>query len=361
MSKLELGFITKNYEIVRAPDGSQLRTHKHLDKYIELFPEAAKQNIWYDLKLKKYFSQAHYRGTHAGKGHHFLCQPDLFLKSGWGLRPSQIIANDWELCNPDQPGADQCTWNNEIIFGNHARLSSNEENSDKSVLVICGGPSVNSVSWENLNYDKIWSCNQFFMNEKVAKHKVDLITIIADLFDYENDPEFLKYFEENKPLVSFEIERGDSETWPPFGTDEYLKTKRFCKTHPENTTFFHTRYRGQLGVGVRLIVYAIMAGFKDVYIVGLDGRSAVEKDGNLLHAFESNKMVPNWYRQFGDTFQEYQMIIFWDYIMELKKRYNPNLKVYNLGEGVEHNVLTDLFAESYPLPKDIKERLNGAH
>ena len=357
MSKLELGFITKNYEIIRASDGSELQPHKDLDKYIELFPDSAKHNIWYDLENKVYFSQAQYRGSPAGKDHHFNCQPDLFLESGWGLDSCYAIANDWELCSPDKPAADQYTWNNEIIFGKHARLSSNEENSDKSVLVICGGPSVNSVSWENLNYDKIWSCNQFFMNEKVAKHKIDLITIIADLFDYENDPEFLKYFEENKPLVSFEVERGSWST----GTPQYLKTKRFCKTYPENTTFFHTRYRGQLGVGLRLVIYAIMAGFKDIYIIGLDGRAPVEKDGKLLHAFESNKLIPNWYRQYGDTFQERQMIIFWDYIMELKMKYTPNLKVYNLGEGAEHNVLTDLFAESYPLPKGIKERLNGTH
>ena len=155
MSKLELGFVTKNYEIVRAPDGSQLRPHKDLAKYIELFPDSAKHNIWYDLENKVYFSQAQYRGTRAGKDHHFNCQPDLFLESGWGLDSCYTVANDWELCSIDKPAADQYVWNDEIIFGKHTKLSSIEESGDKSVLVICGGPSVNSVSWENLNYDRI--------------------------------------------------------------------------------------------------------------------------------------------------------------------------------------------------------------
>ena len=142
-------------------------------------------------------------------------------------------------------------------------------------------------------------------------------------------------------------------------TPQFDKTKEFCHKFPDQTTFFHTRYRGQLGIGLRLIIYAIMCGFKDVYVVGLDGRAPIEEDGKLLHAFETNKPIPNWYKRYGDSFQERQMIIFWEYIMQLKDEYNPNLNVYNLGEGAEHNVLSRLFAESYPLPQDIKEKIGG--
>ena len=59
----------------------------------------------------------------------------------------------------------------------------------------------------------------------------------------------------------------------------------------------------------------------------------------------------------GDDFQERQFIIFWDYIMELKDRFS--FEINNLGEGTEYNVLSRLFSEYFPLPKNVKEALSG--
>ena len=368
MNKFELGYATKNYQIIYKehqllkysewlnPSQNEDLLKSRIDKfqkYCSYFPDAVNHNIWYDYKNEIFFSQAQYRHGPAGKDHHFNEDKLGFLKSReWGLDPVCNIVKSWGLYDSKKPKeVDQIFANDEIVYGMHEKIQLFR---DKSVLIICGGPSVNAVSWERLNYDYIWSCNQFFMNERVAKHKIDLVTVVAGLYDYNNNEQFLKYIKDNDTLVSFEVERGSWETH----SKEFQKTQEFCKNY-KNSTFFHTRYRGQLGVGLRLIIYAAMLGFSDIYIVGLDGRFETEKDGNLLHAFETKKPVPNWYKRFGNDFQDRQMIIFWEYIMQLKEMYYPNMNIYNLGQDTEHNVLSRLFKDSYPLAQDIKERLNG--
>jgi hypothetical protein len=360
---MHLGFSTGNYQVIHQGgqflhDSQWLRPidskrelrvkTEQFKRYCTNFPDSVNHNIWYDFKNKSPFSQAQYRYGPAGKDHHFNQDKAGFLKSReWGLKAAMAIANLWGFHDTDMILA-----NNDIVYGNHEKI---EQFKNKSVLIVCGGPSVDTVGWENLNYDYIWSCNQFFMNDKVAEHKVDLVTVIAGLFDYNSDERFLKYIKDNDTLVSFELERGGWKTH----SAEFLKTAEFCKEHRDNSTFFHTRYRGQLGVGLRLVVYAAMLGFKDIYIVGLDGRFEVERDGSLLHAFETNKPVPNWYKNFGNDFQDRQMIIFWEYIMELKRVYYPDMSVHNLGQDAEYNVLSRLFKQSHPLPEDIRKQING--
>ena len=366
---MHLGFATDKYQIICQKnnfikDSELLRNTKkekilkQFTKYVKTFPDAMNHNIWYDFENEFFFSQAQYRYGPAGKDHHFNQKKGHFLNSEeWGLTPAVEIVNMWGLYDKNKAkNIPQIFANSEIVYGVHDKLGTpGQFGKDKSVLIICGGPSVNTVSWENLNYDQIWSCNQFFMNEKVAKHKVNLITVIAGLFDYNNDEEFLKYIKENDTLVSFELERGSWMTH----SHEFRITEKFCKKHKDNSTFFHTRYRGQLGVGLRLVVYAAMMGFKDVHIVGLDGRFKTEKDGNLLHAFETNKPVPNWYKNFGDDFQDRQMIIFWEYLMELKETYFPYMNIHNLGQDTQYNILSKLFKKSHPLPDDIRRQIDG--
>ena len=37
----------------------------------------------------------------------------------------------------------------------------------KKILVMGSGPSVNELNWENLDYDGIVTCNNFFRNDRV--------------------------------------------------------------------------------------------------------------------------------------------------------------------------------------------------
>ena len=55
------------------------------------------------------------------------------------------------------------------IVYNH--LDEFEKFKDSKILVVGAGPSTNEVKWYNLEYDYIFSCNHFFLNEKIRNTK----------------------------------------------------------------------------------------------------------------------------------------------------------------------------------------------
>tara|TARA_R110000824_G_scaffold87616_1_gene215945 strand:+ start:1884 stop:2861 length:978 start_codon:yes stop_codon:yes gene_type:complete len=325
---MHLGFKTKHYELVQRAWISEANQE---------------YNIWIDHKNKIYFSQAQFRGDATfGKDHHFNCPSIAFVDGKWGSKYCKTSIKDWaDLIEQKQ------VVNEEIIFGAPEKIQNLQE---KSVLILAGGPSANSVNWKNLKYDQIWSCNHFYKNKKIVDQKLDLITLTSGLGNILEDENLLDYIKIYNPTVCFEVEQGLRDV----ERQNYRKVSKFCEFY-KNTTYFQTRYRGQPGLGLRMVIYAALAGFRDVYFVGIDGRSQEEINGSLLHAFDGNKNIPNWYKKFGDDFQDRQFIIFWDYLMELKKQYGFN--VFNLGEKEQYNVLGKLFSDSHPLPKNIKELL----
>tara|TARA_R110000824_G_scaffold27426_10_gene93213 strand:- start:10183 stop:11223 length:1041 start_codon:yes stop_codon:yes gene_type:complete len=345
---MKLGFETKGYFI--AYQNNQYladltyQQKEDIADYIKKFPHSKDGNIWIDAYENICFSRYQYRKTIAGKDHHFCLPKDSYLKDGfWSVPFSKKIVQKYKFGD-----LQDYTWNSEMFFSKHKR---NLDNKDKSVLIICGGPSVDDVKWENLEYDQIWACNEFYKSEKLKQQKIDLSIIVAGLFDFSEEKEFISYIEQKDLVALFELERGNSVT----EKNKFKEVTKFYQRYPDNTGFCHTRYSSVLGIGPRLVVYAALTGFKNIYIVGLDGRSQVETNGNLLHAFDGNKNIPNWYNKFGDSMQEKQMVIFWEYMEDLSK--NLNFNFYNLGEDHEHNVLSELFSDSYPLPTEIKEKL----
>lgn len=341
---LSLGFQTNNYQIVF--DGDNLLSNleqniiTEVEKYCSKLPKAEQNryNIWYDHKNKICFSQAQYHGTFVGKDHHFWTSKEDF-KSSWDQKFKNLYKNKIGRSSKN------ILFNNELCFEENEYLSNLN---NKSVLIVCGGPSSNDVQWKNIKTDHVWTCNQFYKNNKFMNTKFDLVVEHPSVVDINQDKLFHEYLKKFNPIVSFEVEQGT-------GDKPYTSTKNFCNNFGYNTNFFHTRYRGQPGLGLRMVVFAICMGFEDIYITGIDGRTREESDGNLLHAFDGNKNVPNWYRKFGDDFQDRQFVIFWDYLESLKFRYD--FSIYNLGEGKSYNVMSKLFASSFPLPKKVKEAL----
>ena len=55
----------------------------------------------------------------------------------------------------------------------------------KKILVLGGGTSTIDVKWENLDYDYLWTCNDFFLSDRINKAKVDLVTLAynTNLYD----------------------------------------------------------------------------------------------------------------------------------------------------------------------------------
>ena len=173
---MELGFKTKHYELIYKWHAEQngftivdnVDTEK-LAKYMSSFPDSKIRNIWYDHKSNVFFSQAQYKDTVAGKDHHFLQSYKNFL-SGHKLSWDSTYKKVYSFYNRQN----KIEYNEEIIFEAPYDLKNNK---DKSLLVVCGGPSVNSVQWENLDFDSIWACNHFYKNEKVRNKKLDLAVV----------------------------------------------------------------------------------------------------------------------------------------------------------------------------------------
>ena len=48
---------------------------------------------------------------------------------------------------------------------------------DKTILIVGGGTSTLDKRWDNLSHDYLWTTNQFYLQYRLLRKKVDLITI----------------------------------------------------------------------------------------------------------------------------------------------------------------------------------------
>lgn len=299
-------------------------------------------NVWYDTINKGCFSGAQFVDSkNAGKFQHFFSPKSRFVKtmsehlSGY-TTPGSSFKGERVFIDPELEY--MCTKLDDL----------KNRFSGKKVLIVGGGPSTNSVNWEQLEHDSLWTCNEFYKNDKFKDMKVDFVSFAPLVDEHLNAGEELEMSIKDEDLiVAFPIDRSG------YSYDPVLK---FAEKYINKTCLYQTRYSSVVGTMNRLICLAVFFGAKEVMFVGMDGRANLESNGNLLHAFNGDKPVPTWYNKYGDRFQERQFVIFYDYMMQLKKRFD--FKLYNLGEGEEFNVSTNITRESFPLSEEIKQVLN---
>ena len=107
------------------------------------------------------------------------------------------------------------------------------------------------------------------------------------------------------------------------------------------------------GVGGRLSYFTISWKPSDLYFIGLDGFSENMKN-DPPNAFR------DWIKGSADSHYDHNQIKtshseFADYVYNFSKANNIN--IYNLGEGLRYNVLTEFSEKLFPLPKNIKNKL----
>ena len=182
---------------------------------------------------------------------------------------------------------------------------------DKSVLVIGGGPSSKTLTDNQIkSYDLVFSCNHFFKNDFLKKHKIHL-ALIGDEVNF-NDPEFLDYVNNHNPILAFNL----------------LKLK---ESYPLCFIWL-TRYFSRLGYVPRACVLAKLFGASKIDFIGLDGFRTNE------HFFEKDKNPP----PFNDVkeFQD-QMRVFCEYMLNCLKIEVENfndLSSNNIYEGILEDV-----------------------
>lgn len=305
-------------------------------------------NIWYDTRDKIVFSAAQFIYPNKliwGKDHHFYCSS----KDSEGY--AKFLYNRIIPQNEKLKSFEFKNHNHEFFYADNKAIDF-EKYKDKSVLIVGGGPSVNNIKWENLDYDYVWSCNKFFKNKKVLEKNVDLVSLATDLPTNEY-PKIRKLMESTDLKVTFLLEWGDPNVFPTKNMYELVND------YTDRMFFYHTRYASFIGVGARMLLMSIFLGAKDIYFVGLDGyppRSDYANPDFITHSFEKNKRLPGWLIKHGYDIQRRHLIIFWEYVMTLQKKYGFN--IYNLGENSPNNVYSNASKIVCPLNEEIKSKIS---
>ena len=347
---LNLGLKILDCELVCIPPNQisdtviNLSMQERLKFFMLMHPTS--ETIWYDLKDDLFFSIEHYRpvksiaigdgptrhsvlvpwgnvqvlpdgSPHANKkDHNFSCHENHFYISEYGKKYIDTI----NILLRDDIKYDMTYCHDIFIRDDKLR----NKYKDSSLLIVGGGPSTSMVNFDNIEYDYMWTCNNFFKNDKLKQMKVDM-AVFAPNIQLLDDKEFVDYVENSDTTICFETERGEH-------MKDWLSMANFMKKYPDRYTIYGTRYRSNLGITTRQIIYAIYMGAKKLYITGLDGMSQRTND----HAFEKTKENVSWFQNYGEGFQNRQFISFWEYILKLKQKYN--FEIYNLGEIYEENI-----------------------
>lgn len=248
-----------------------------------------------------------------------------------GIIEACFIENEKNFAKNKYRGADYIErygfLNHPVVVRNHFFTPEIEEFKkfkNSKILVIGGGPTTNEIDWNPKDYDFIFSCNHFFLNEKIKNIKVDLCFICSEV-NILSQP-FLEYLTKFKTYVGFEDYYD-----PAFEVDRLnsiIYNKVFCCI---------SRFQGRIGVGPKLALFAAHLEASEIHMVGIDGvPSNYQKGQCSKHSFQSNKkfqtnypydLILNHYAQFKRFFYE-----------DLGK----NIIIKNLGEGHEYNCLSKI-------------------
>jgi len=213
-----------------------------------------------------------------------------------------------------------------------------------SILLIGGGPSAKVNNWDPCRYDHIFSCNHFFLNDKVRNCGIDA-AFIGDEVDLESH-EFNSFLSESEAIICFEnLGRNKSEL------------KQFKQKNSDRTMWLHTRYHSKIGVVTRMASFFSTLEPDSIDIVGMDGYVKYEDKDKFDHSFQTNKgnhgsiesasneeQIQNKYKQ--------QYLEFWDYVLHDA---GSNVKFANLGHGHPANMSTEVLTEK--LGKDYQDYL----
>jgi len=215
----------------------------------------------------------------------------------------------------------ELTKTSEIIYRDNPEL---KKFKNKKILVLGAGPTTNWYDWNADEYDHIFSCNHFFLNEKISKRKVDLI-LLCDEVNLDRQ-DFLDYITKNDTIIGFEDYNQNPDN-----------VRKLREKVLNNIFDCVLRFQGKIGVAPKLVNLAILLGAREVHFAGVDGHSRNYKTGDSEdHSFQKGKKITTGYA--------YELI---EKHYECLKRYiqteiGKNVIVKNLGEGHEQNVYSKI-------------------
>lgn len=218
---------------------------------------------------------------------------------------------------------------------------------DKSILVIGGGTSTLDVNWEGIDYDFIWTCNDFFLEERVASKDIDLYLLA---FTTEFSKELINKLKGSDTSVFYESnyyrQRQNSSEFRDFQKE--IGIKIFDMNIPSHELHKDGK---KAGAAFRLIQLAMITEASKINFVGFDG---FNKEFTNIHAFSKHAGLKDsdtrrdWLTGYYNVFVEA-----YNYLVKLE----GYERLQNLGEGFDYNLGTEISKEHFPLDEKTLEIL----
>ena len=225
-----------------------------------------------------------------------------------------------------------------------------EKYTGKNVLILGGGQSTLDTKWENLPYDYIWTCNDFYLEPRVLDQEIDFY-VLAFTTPLKEERLRNKLKGSNTTVVYERSHYRNKQLTPDF---QKFKAAIEIPIHETELQFFKDNNRPayKSGAAFRLIQLALSTEAKTIYFAGFDG---FNKEFSNIHAFTKHKGLKD-----TDTRRDYEghpmsyMSIFTDAFTVLKgvKGYE---RLQNLGEGYDYNLGTPISREFFPLTEQTKQ------
>ena len=289
-------------------------------------------NVWYDTKENKTFGMDEDWTNSTSMESSFICSPRDFLRSTEAKNRYDL---NFVLSFYGKHFGRNLYYDNEIMFLNHKKL---HKFKGSKILVLAGGPSAKNYSWNENDYDYIFSCNHFFLSPKISKVNVDFAVVGGEIDMSEENLKFHEYFSKNETLLCFEDRMSPASA--RFFPEMRQKYKNRC-------VYMHPRYRGKPGVGLRLLLYASFLKPSEIHFAGIDGMGPDTKKGDLHdHAFQKDKKYSHKALNYGVYRRHY--VLFWDYVINYLKLHKT-IKFQNLGEGMDRNQSTTISKHYFPM------------
>ena len=271
---------------------------------------------------------------------YFITKPERFINGN--IHDSHFVH---KYCAPFYGDNIKCT--PEAMFGS-ANLNALEKFKDSKILIVAGGPSAAERQWDPSDYDYVFSCNHFYLNEKLSKHDVAYAIFADEVALSLKNERLINYLNANSTIVCLDDRIAHLAHARPSKRQEAEDTVSFLnKEYPDQHMFVHFRYRSRVGTGTRLILSAIFFGAKQIHFVGVDGMAPDTKIGDLHnHAFQEGKRYNSENLQYDRYRRHYTA--FWHYVINGLKAHE-RIEFQNLGEGHRCNQSTDISRQLFPL------------
>lgn len=215
---------------------------------------------------------------------------------------------------------------------------------NKKVLVIGSGPSVNLINWQNLSYDCIVTTSFFYLNDTIRNLSNVTHITLTDLVDLEH-PNLIEFLDKNTDCsIAFE-----PKIHPFYETDKY---RNFNEKYKDRIIYYNTQYGKKEGVAGRACYFVMQFSPSDLYYVGIDGKSSIPENDPY-----------NAFRQYlkgdSDNYPQSEFIESHQYFANIlyQSSLQTGTKIYNLGEGFDFNCSTTYSRQYFPLTDDIKQKI----